>query len=386
MISDDEGMTGRAYQVVRLITRLNIGGPARQALLLTKELSTTHATLLGAGFPASEEGELSDPDVAVHRLPLVRPVQPGTDLRAFRKTRGLLQRVHPKILHTHMAKAGTIGRLAARGSAIRTVHTYHGHVLGGYFSRPVERAFLETEKRLARGTDVLVAISPEIRDELLDLGVGRPGQYEVIPLGFDLSRHLAVTGPSGALRMRLRLPASSPLIGTVARLVPIKDLGTLLRAICLLPDVHLAVLGDGEQRGFLEELARELRVEGRVHFLGWWKDIPTAMSDLDAVVLTSLNEGTPVSLIEALACQRPVVATDVGGVRFVVNDGRTGLVVPPRDPATVATAVRRLLDAPVLAAELAANGRASVEGRFDKRRLLSDVTTLYDGLARGRTT
>ena len=368
--------------MLRLITRLNVGGPARQALLLSRELRPKWGTVLGAGQPPAEEGELSDPDVSVVQLPLVRPVSPREDIQAYRQTRRLLIRLRPKILHTHMAKAGMIGRAASRGLGIRTVHTYHGHVLDGYFRPAARRVFLETERLLAKSTDVLIAISPEVKQSLLELGVGTPEQYRVIPLGFDLTVHLGVQQASMQLRSRLGLAPDTPLVGAVARLVPIKDLRTFLRAISLLPHVHAAILGDGEERKDLERFAHKAGIDDRVHFTGWWRDIPAAMSDCDVVALTSLNEGTPVSLIEALACNRPVVATDVGGVRFVVEHERSGLLVSAGDSAAVASSIQRLLGSPTTAARLAREGREVVRTRFHKDRLLADIDRLYSELTR----
>jgi glycosyltransferase involved in cell wall biosynthesis len=371
--------------IVRLVTRLNIGGPARHALLLTRELSAEFPTLLAAGQPAPDEGELSDPQVSVRRMPLTRQVAPARDARALIAVRSLLTQQRPAILHTHMAKAGTVGRIAARTirPPMRTVHTFHGHVLEGYFNKRVERAFVEVERRLARRTDLLIAVSPEIRDELLDLGVGRPSQIEVVPIGLDLSAFLAVDGPSGALRRRLDVAADVPLIGIVGRLVPIKDVATMLAATARLPGVHLAVVGDGEDRKALEAEAALLGIADRVHFTGWWHDVAAAMADLDVVVLTSRNEGTPVSLIEALAAGRPVVGTRVGGVPFVVRDGEFGHLVPPQDPTAVADRVRAVLDDPDAARRMGERGRAYVRERFGSERLVDDMRRLYADLLPG---
>ena len=349
-------------------------------MLLTRELASEWPTLLAAGRPPDEEGELHDPKVTVHPVPLVRPIRPVTDAMALRAVRRLLLRLNPRILHTHMAKAGLVGRVAALGTGVRTIHTYHGHVLESYFSKPVERLLLEIERRLARTTDVLIAISPEVRDDLIDRGVGTASQFEVIPLGFDLERHLDVSQPSGLLRATLGITKSVPLVGTVGRLVPIKDIETLLRAMVLLPGVHLAILGDGDERANLEAMSRRLGLSDRCHWTGWWQDVPAAMSDLDVVALTSLNEGTPVSLIEALACGRPAVATDVGGVRFVIQHERTGLLVKPGDSHGVATALQRLLGSPDLAASLSRQGREFVRHKFDRVRLLADIRDLYSEL------
>jgi glycosyltransferase involved in cell wall biosynthesis len=370
-------------RVLRLVTRLNVGGPARQALLLSAALAERYPTLLAAGHPAPGEGELSDPAVEVVRVPLVRPVRPTLDLAALAAVRGLLERTQAPILHTHMAKAGAVGRLAARlvSPRPRTVHTFHGHVLDGYFSRPVTRAFLELERRLARHTDVLVAVSPEVRDALVELGVGRPSQYRVLPVGLDLSPYLGVRAPSGSLRAELGLPASVPLLGAVGRLVPIKDHATMLRALGHLPGVHLAVVGDGELRAALEAEAGARGLRDRVHLLGWRTDLPEVLADLDAVVLTSRNEGTPAALIEALAAGRPVVATDVGGVRHVVENGRTGLLVPPGDERAVARALEQVLRDPAFAARLGRAGRDDVARRFGADRLVRATVELYAELA-----
>ncbi len=375
---------GRNTSVVLLITRLNIGGPAGQALLLAKGLEPEFSTLVAAGRPSAREGELTDPDVPVRRVPLVRPVSPATDARALKAVRQLVSDSRPRVLHTHMAKAGTIGRLAVLSSRSATrprlVHTFHGHVLQGYFAGPQQRAFVELERRLARRTDVLVAVSPEIRDELVDLGIGNPGQYRVIPLGLDLAPLLAVgtgTERPGSLRSALGLGRDVPLVGVLGRLVPVKDHATLFEAMAKTPDAHLAVLGDGELRHSLEGLASHLGIADRTHFTGWWDDVVTALADLDVVVLSSRNEGTPVALIEALAAGRPVVATDVGGVRHVVQDGETGWLCPPGDAPALAALLQRVLANRHVAAGLAEEGRRRVAEHFGRARMVADHLALY---------
>jgi glycosyltransferase involved in cell wall biosynthesis len=315
----------------------------------------------------------------------VRPLAPATDARAVVALRRELARFRPDIVHTHMAKAGTLTRTAARTMRHRPalVHTFHGHVLEGYFRPAVQRAFIEVERALARMTDVLVAVSPHVRDDLLELRIGRPEQYRVIPLGFDLDAHRRVDAPSGELRARLGLGPDVPLVGCVGRLVPIKDVPTLLAAMVAVPDAHLALVGDGELRTELEARVESLGLDGRVHFTGWLHDIPSLMSDLDVVALSSRNEGTPVALIEAGACARAVVATDVGGVRSVVEDGVNGLVVPPADPAALGAAITHLLGDPARRAAMGAAGRRA-SARFDQDRLVSDVRVLYADLLTSR--
>lgn len=373
-------------RVLRLITRLNVGGPARQALLLTRELTQEFPTVLAAGSPSREEGELGDPLVPVRRVPLVRPLRPDLDLHAMGAVWRLMTENRPAIVHTHMAKAGSVGRLAALTAPCRprTVHTFHGHVLEGYFTRAAQRTFVEIERQLARRTDVLVAVSPEIRDALLDLGVGRPSQYQVIPLGLDLSAFLAISEPSGSLRGALGIGRDVPLVGAFGRLVPIKSLQTLLEAISQLPGVHLALVGDGESRPALEARTRVLGLADRVHFTGWSEDVPAAMSDVDVVALTSRNEGTPVALIEAGAAGRPVVATRVGGVAQVVEDGVTGLLAAPDRPDEVASLLSRLLLDGAARGRMGAAGRQRVRSRFGHERLVADVRDLYLDLCRPR--
>ncbi len=375
-------MRGSTHTVLRLITRLNIGGPARQALSLSKALAAEYPTILAAGVPEASEGELSDPSVPVQRVPLVREVQPLTDARAFRAVRALVAQTQVKLVHTHMAKAGTIGRSAARTVPAhpRLVHTFHGHVLEGYFHGGVAAGFIRAERALGRFTDALVAVSPQIRDQLLDLGIGRPDRWHVIPLGFDLSGFFNVPPRSGELRRHIGVPPATPLIGVVGRLVPIKDHKTLFTAVAGLAQVHLVVLGDGELRDELRVLAQQLGIAERVHFVGWWHDMPLAMSDLDVVALTSRNEGSPVALIEALAAGVPVVATDVGGVRSVVEDGVSGFVVAPGRSAAVREALEALLHDPLLRRRFGEAGREFVRPRFGFDRLVKDVRSLYDDL------
>ena len=374
---------GRRPGVVRLITRLNVGGPARQALLLTRELQDRFPTVLAAGRPTASEGEMSDPNVTVRHVPLVRPMHPQSDIHALWAVRRLLVETRPAIVHTHMAKAGAVGRAVAQSISPRprTVHTFHGHVLEGYFRPSVQRVFVELERRLAGQTDALVAVSEEIRDALLGLGIGRLAQYRVIPLGFDLSSFTAVHEPTGLLRKSLGLDAAVPLVGVIGRLVPIKDLGTAIKTVTKLPAVHLAFVGDGECRADLEAQARQLGVADRVHFTGWWPDIAGALSDVDVVLLTSRNEGTPVSLIEAAAAGRASVATRVGGVPLVVEDGVTGYLAEAGDVDGLAALIAELLAEPATRRAMGQAGRRRALDRFGKERLLGDISALYSELS-----
>lgn len=376
-------------RVTLVVTRLNVGGAARQIRLL-------HAALPERGFEpfvvsgreGVREGRLAvDGPNAVVIPSLVREMRPIDDVRAFRSIAHLLREQRPSVVHTHLAKAGTLGRIAARRSRTPVlVHTFHGHVLRGYFSPAVSRAYLEVERRLASRTDALVAVSQHVRDELLELGIGSPERWRVIPVGIELEAY-ADTGSMEAVRARFDLPATGPLIGVVGRLVPIKDLETFLRAAARVaashPDAAFVVAGDGELRPALETRARSL-LGDRVRFLGWVQDLRALYAALDVVVLTSRNEGTPVSLIEAGAAGRPVVATRVGGVSEVVDDGVTGWLVPQGDDGATAARVARLLDRPEEAAAFGEAAKALVTERFSAARIVEAHAELYRELLERR--
>jgi glycosyltransferase involved in cell wall biosynthesis len=293
-----------------------------------------------------------------------------------------MTRRRPDIVHTHLSKAGTLGRLAARRAGVKVLmHTYHGHVLEGYFSPAASRAFREVERRLARITDVLIAISPEVRDELIEAGIGHPSQWVVVPLGLELDGLLASELGAAEARSRLGLSGDGPVVGIVGRLAPVKDHETFFQAIARLvaryPEIRVIVAGDGPLRSELERGAKEL-LGDRVLFLGWVNDLEALYAALDVVVLTSKNEGTPVALIEAGAAQRPSVATDVGGVPNVVRDGATGLVVAAGSAQAASEAIDKLLADPHLRQEMGREAREWVRDRFSLHRLVDEMADLYD--------
>ncbi|MHB8264250.1 MAG: glycosyltransferase [Acidimicrobiales bacterium] len=538
----DSNDTRHVPRVAQIVTRMNIGGPARAVIELAKGLPqipgpgsmsdtyehhaykgnarehgihghsadghSTYEVIVAAGNPPPEEGVMSDLEVPVLYLPLVRQISPASDYRSLLATRRLLASLPSKslpypttvapstcvaldtsaprptgppisstsisdtfaldtisthqdedgplpavayrptafpsgpfdLVNTHMAKAGTLGRMAALSLRSRPilVHTFHGHVLEGYFPSLPSKALILLERALALKTDALVAVSSEIRDELLTLGIGKPQQWHVIPLGLDLGGYLSIplpgdTGPNApdlkwSLRNSLSIPPGAPLLAIIGRLVPVKDHSTVLRAMAtrtLSPGtsyagnpstadpsiydpstptssaggpctggpcadgpaaVHLLVVGDGEMRNKLEEEARELGVANRVHFLGWQKNIPDILAEVDVVILASLKEGTPAVLIEAAAAGRPVVSSDVGGVRSIVMHRETGLLVPPSDPAEMALSIRSLVNNPQLRRSLGARARQVAEDRFGAQRFVQDTAALYANLLSTRST
>ena len=374
-------------RVLRIMTRLNVGGPARQALFLTRELQERgFDTRLVWGASGPREGTVEPgPGLPTTSMPwLTRELRPAQDLHALRDLYSLMRRWRPQVVHTHLAKAGALGRLAAQRAGVPAiVHTFHGHVLQEYFSALKSRAFVQAERALAARTDALVAVAPWVRDELLAMGIGSERNWHVVPVGVDLDPLLTSRPDQREARARLGLPLDGPIVGCVGRLVAIKDHDTFFRAAArvatAVPDATFVLAGDGELRERLQAEATAL-LGDRVRFLGWVDDLPSLYSAFDVVALTSRLEGTPVSLIEASAAGKPVVATNVGGVGDVVRDGNTGLLVPPRDPIAVAANVLTLLQDPEGARRMGEEGARWVEGRFSDRRLADDLTGLYGEL------
>jgi glycosyltransferase involved in cell wall biosynthesis len=343
-------------------------------------------TRLVIGRESPREGNMlalaAERDVACETMSgLGREIAPLSDLRALFGLVRLMRAWRPAIVHTHTAKAGLLGRLAARAARVPTVvHTFHGHVLRGYFSPPKEKLFRGLEAFLARAADALVAVSESVKRDLVELRVAPAAKIRVIPLGLEL-RALAGTLPRGTLRREALIPDDAPLVGIVGRLVPIKDVPSFLNAARRVrerrPDARFAVVGDGEERAALEQQTTALGLAGAVHFFGWRRDLAAVYGDLDVVVNASLNEGTPVALIEARAAARPVVATAVGGTPDLVGRDERGLLVPPGEPEALAAAVVAVLEGSEASRRRAQAGREHVLAQHSSERLFHDMDALY---------
>ena len=381
--------TARPVLIHRVIARLNVGGPAMHVVNLTRAMNDgPWRTRLIAGTVAGSEGDMAyyaeERGVAVvHLAGMSREISPLDDLRTLWSLWRLFRRERPDVVHTHTAKAGTLGRLAAilAGVPVR-VHTFHGHVLGGdYFSARRTRLFLEIERQLARGTSCLVVLTRrQARQMAVELAVAPPGKFAVVPLGLELGRFAGVdrVAERGRVRGALGLDEAAPVVGIVGRMVPIKNHELFLAAVAALrrrlAGAVAVVIGAGEREESLKALAASLGLEGAVRWLGWRRDLPELYSALDAVALTSHDEGTPVALLEALAAGTSVVARDVGGVAEVLEDAGAGRVVPR---AAGAEAWGDALHEELVGPPVSGAVRASLTRRYSVERLVDDLGALY---------
>jgi glycosyltransferase involved in cell wall biosynthesis len=382
--------------VARVITRLNIGGPSIQAARLTAALEPYgYSTVLFHGRLGAGEGDMSyllAPGTDARFIhTLCRPLSPLNDARTLIRLYRELRRLRPRIVHTHMAKAGMLGRVAAaaynltrrRGQRAYVIHTYHGHVLDGYFSAAATRVFIALERALAGLSDRLIAISPAIKSELLhQYGIGVDRQYRIVPLGFDLSPFAAVNDATRvAARQALGIPHDVPVVSSVGRLTAIKQPRLFLDVVRQVADRHPSLIamfaGDGELRSDVEAYAAQLGIADRVKLLGWRRDLATIYAATDVFLLTSRNEGTPVALIEAMASGTPGVSTDVGGVTDVIGGDDIGRTAPFGDASGLAAATGELLANPALRRAMGARARGRVLERYDIHRLVADIAALY---------
>ena len=385
-------------RILRVIARLNVGGPALHVSYLTKGLANRgYDTTLVAGKLARGEDSMSyvadalglnvRPLAAMHR-----EVSPVYDPIAVTRLVGEIRRVRPHILHTHTAKAGAVGRAAAllAGDAKPPVivHTYHGHVLTGYFDPLRTQFFRETERALARHTDRLVAVGPEVRDDLVELGVAPAEKFSVIRLGIDLESRVLTVDRRAEFRHLFGIPEDRFVVGWIGRMTAIKRVPDILAAFKALLDRRVAatlcLVGDGPDRDAIEQLASDLGIVRDVLFVGYQRDVAPYYAFFDALLLPSANEGTPVVAIEALAAGRPVVATRVGGVPDVVDDNESGFLVEVGDIEALTDRLEQLARDPELRARLGAAGRERVVPRYRVERLVDDIDELYRELLTAR--
>jgi glycosyltransferase involved in cell wall biosynthesis len=369
-----------------------MGGPALHVSYLSAGLRERgYETILVAGNVGQGEQSMAyvadDLGVPVVTIPhLHREISPVRDLLATIRLARIIRAERPAILHTHTAKAGAVGRVAALLAGRRRppiiVHTFHGHVLRGYFGRFWTGVFRLLERVLARITDVLVAVSPEVRDELVAFGVAPATKFRVIRLGIELDERLSPDGAARAETRRVMGVADERfVVGWIGRMTAVKRTDVVLESFRRLRDegvdAVLCMVGDGPDRQSVENLAGGLGIMRDSLFPGYQEDVGPFFAAFDVFVLPSGNEGTPVTAIEALASGCPVVATRVGGVPDVVTDGEDGFLVDPGDVEGLAASLARLANDPALRARMGGAGRERMRSRYAVDRLIDDVDRLY---------
>lgn len=379
-------------KIMRIIARLNVGGPTIHVSLLTEKLSPPDfETLLVCGQIADTEGDMSylatDRGIKPIIIPeLGRSISPLRDIKTIFELYRLMRKHRPDVVHTHTAKAGFVGRIAAwlARVPVRT-HTFHGHVFHGYFSPLKTKVFLWLERFTARLSTRIITISPKLKDELVNTyHIGAEKKFIVVPLGLDL--HPLTTKPPPSTLSEIAhqrgLPSDKKLIGIVGRLTPIKNHELFLEAAQKLvtqrDDVHFVIIGDGESRPDLEQSVKNRSLSEHVTFAGWFQDIGLMLHQLNMLVNTSDNEGTPVSVIEAMVAKTPIVATAVGGTPDILKEGEFGRLVPARDADQLVQAILETLEN--VDPETLTTAQSYALNRYDISRLVNDLATLYRDL------
>lgn len=387
-------------KVLRILNRMAVGGPVLNATYLSRYLSPEFETLLAVGAKEDHEQSASrlaqELDLDVVTIPQMRrAVNPFLDLQAFQSIRKLIRDFQPDIVHTHASKPGLLGRLAASIEGVPAiVHTFHGHTFNSYFNNVVSNVYVNAERFLAQKSSAIVAISESQRRELVEQYRIAPNEkFCTIPLGLDLDKFVTDQEEKRSrFRNEFGLADEEIAIGIVGRLVPVKNHPLFLEALAYLlanttKKIKAFIIGDGECRAALEAKAVELKIPFSVQsdaehlhplvFTSWRSDVDVINAGLDIVALTSLNEGTPVSLIEAQAARKPIVSTRVGGIGDIVEEGKTALLADVTDRQTFCAHLLNLVNDDQLRERLAADSSGHVMKRFGYQRLVSDMSNLY---------
>jgi glycosyltransferase involved in cell wall biosynthesis len=390
-------------RVLRILNRLNVGGPVLNATHLTKYLAPEFETLLVVGECESHEksAEHLTTKLGISYTTIAgmgRSVNPLSDYKAYGELKKLIQNFKPDIVHTHAAKPGAIGRLAASALKVPAiVHTFHGHVFHSYFSSAKTAFYINTERHLARRSSAIIAISEQQRKELVEeFKIAPAEKFRVIPLGLDLDAFaIDQEVKRQQFRTEFGLADDEIAIGIIGRLVPIKNHNLFIKAIAHVlhhtgKKIKAFIIGDGEIRQDLENVAQQAGIafsteNSGTHpyplvFTSWRRDVDVIMAGLDIVTLTSFNEGTPVSLIEAQAANKPIVSTRVGGIADIVVEGKTASLADVQDGDTFADHLLQLVQNDALRHDLGHTGRQHVIERFSYQRLMRDMTALYHEL------
>jgi glycosyltransferase involved in cell wall biosynthesis len=387
-------------RVLRILNRLAVGGPVLNATYLSRFLAPDFETILVVGEKEDHEKSaayLAD-QLGINYVTIKgmgRSINPASDYLAYRELKRLIKSFKPDIVHTHSAKPGALGRLAASASRVPViVHTFHGHVFHSYFNSIKSKVFINTERFLAMKSDAIIAISDQQKNELVQqFKIAPHDKFHVIPLGFDLDRFRnGIDEKRKKFRAEFNINDETIAIGIIGRLVPVKNHYLFIKAIKQVLDrsdkkIKALIIGDGETRTDLENIANEAGIpfssekdKEHMHslvFTSWRSDIDVINAGLDIVCLTSFNEGTPVSLIEAQAADKPVVSTRVGGIADIVIEGETALLADINDTQTYCDHLLRLVEDDALRCRMGANSSKHVLQKFSYQRLMNDMSQLY---------
>ena len=390
-------------RVLRILNRLIIGGPSKNAVYLTRYMQPDFDTMLVIGGKEDHEQDADFLAIANNIDPtciseMKRSISPYNDWAAYNKLKKLIKVFKPDIVHTHAAKSGALGRLAAKHSNVPViVHTFHGHIFHSYFNSLKTNFFIRSERYLAGLSDAIVAISDVQKKELSgDFRIAAPDKFQVIPLGLDLDNFIINQDEKRhKFRTEFELDDDTVAIGIIGRLVPIKNHSLFLKGLKYVLDntsvkVKAFIVGDGESRAAIQQMANSLGIKytkqtDLVHpdpliFTSWRTDVDTIFAGLDIIALTSLNEGTPVSLIEAQAAGKPIVSTRVGGIADVVLENKTALLSEITDEKTFSENLLLLVNDSSLRRKFSNTGKDYVISKFSYHRLVDDMSGLYHDL------
>ncbi len=390
-------------RVLRILNRLAVGGPVLNATYLTRFMSPEFETILVVGEKEDHEksAEYLAKQLGINYVTIAgmgRSINPASDYLAYNKLKKLIRSFKPDVVHTHAAKPGALGRLAASAEGVPVIlHTFHGHVFHSYFNSVKSRLFINAERYLSSKTDAIIAISDQQRKELvMDFRIAAPEKFRVVPLGFDLDRFRTDQEEKrNRFRAEFHLQEDEIAIGIIGRLVPVKNHYLFLKAIKHVFEhtskkVKAFIIGDGETRQDLENVAREVNISYSTEkdpehfhplvFTSWRSDVDVINAGLDIICLTSFNEGTPVSLIEAQAANKPIVSTRVGGIADIVIEGETALLAGIQDTEKFSDHVLALVEDDDLRSRLGSNSHRHVLEKYSYQRLVNDMSHLYNEL------
>ncbi len=389
------------YKILRIHNRLIVGGPSHNVTLLTAYLSPEFETrlLVGKKDPAEKDATYIAQRLGLKPIEIAemrRSILPCNDIIAYFKIKKIIREFKPDIVHTHASKSGAIGRLAANSCNVPLiVHTFHGNVFHSYFNGFLTSLIIRIERFLAKKTDAIVAISDSQRKELTDVyKIAPPEKIFTIALGFNLEKFsVDQDAKKEVFRNKYGFDKNDIVVGIIGRLVPVKNHEMFLEVAAIIKansnkNIRFVIIGDGESRTLIEKKAAELnlsysyfvshpKVTTDILVTSWETEIDQALAGIDIIVLTSHNEGTPVSLIEAQAAYKPVVSTNVGGIEDIVQHGETGFITEAGDTASFAQHIQTLIDTPQLREQMGKKGYENVIKRYSKQRLITDMKHLY---------